>query len=558
MDSEELQYAQLKGKIEPIQARTGLPESAAFLAWFLENVYRLDETDARDAICDHSNDKGIDGIYVDHNNEEVHFLQAKIRQNSNGAVGDVGPKNLMASVQQFGTVFNVEEILAGNADGELKRLVVRIKLPEMIAAGYQLVGVYVSNELPNDDSVAYQALTPAVRIFHRNEIAVRVVDVDVSESRKDSFTFDTSYVDPMKMQVGSGSEATSMYVFPAKALQLVHMDGIADQSLFRANVRYKLGNTAVNKSIKRSVASANEHSNFVLFHNGITILCEHAESTEPGALTIHGYSVVNGAQSLTTFYNSKAKLSDDLRVLVRVVELQDEQLARTITENSNNQNAIKPRDLRSNHAIMVRLQQEMSDRGGPYFFEIKRGEVAPLGADVITNDEVGRALLAFDIQEPWSAHQIYKVFDEKYAEIFGRPEVSADRIVFIYRLVGTIQQAIPSVQNKPMSSYTLTRYFLLYILSRILRGHETSKALVSDPSLLDEAGLRKFLDTCLSILQTVVVDLNYEAKDVEFDYKSVLKSPKQSTELSNAILASYEKDVVRRKAESFDDWQASS
>lgn len=57
--------------------------------WFLEDVYRLDETDARDAVCDHSNDKGIDGIYVDHNNEEVHFLQAKIRQSNTGKIGDV-------------------------------------------------------------------------------------------------------------------------------------------------------------------------------------------------------------------------------------------------------------------------------------------------------------------------------------------------------------------------------------------------------------------------------------------------------------------------------------
>ena len=59
---------------------------------------------------------------------------------------------------------------------------------------------------------------------------------------------------------------------------------------------------------------------------------------------------------------------------------------------------------------------------GGFFFEIKRGEKAPAGKTVIPNDEVGRALLSFDIQEPWSAHQIYKVFDDKYAEIFGGPQ----------------------------------------------------------------------------------------------------------------------------------------
>jgi hypothetical protein len=41
----------------------------------LENVYRLDEVEARDAVCDNTLDKGVDGIYVDHNDQEVHFLQ---------------------------------------------------------------------------------------------------------------------------------------------------------------------------------------------------------------------------------------------------------------------------------------------------------------------------------------------------------------------------------------------------------------------------------------------------------------------------------------------------
>src|SRR4051794_23611913 len=152
MKASELQYATLSKLIAPIVDRTGLPESAAFLVWFLENVYRLEETDARDAVCDHPNDKGIDGIYIDHNNEEIHFLQAKIRQSMNGRVGDVGPKNLMASVGQFDSSDKIAAILVGNADDELKRLITRIQLAEMVDQGYSLIGVYVSNEVSNLDS----------------------------------------------------------------------------------------------------------------------------------------------------------------------------------------------------------------------------------------------------------------------------------------------------------------------------------------------------------------------------------------------------------------------
>jgi hypothetical protein len=555
MKPDDLKYKSLKKLIAPVEARTGLGESAAFLVWFLENVYRLDETEARDAVCDNTNDKGIDGIYVDHNNEEVHFFQAKIRQQDTGKVGDTGPKNLMGSVHQFKTASNVNKIAASNADAELKRVIARTQLADMVAENYSLIGVYVTNETHNVDSTHYERVTPDIRIFERNAIAPRVIDVDSTGGKKKEFVFDTSYVDPMEMTVGTGTNKSSMFVFPARALQLVHMDGIADGSLFRENVRYTLGNTAVNRAIRKTVAAKASHHNFVLFHNGIIVLCAKADASKPGELKVKKYSVVNGAQSLTSFYNDKAKLSDDLRVLVRVIEVQDEALSRTITENSNNQNAIKPRDLRSNHAIMLRLQAEMKKEfGKKYFFEIKRGESAPAGITVVTNDAVGRALLAFDVQEPWSAHQIYKIFDEKYAQIFGRPEVTATRAIFMHRLVAVVDAAMPKIKNRPMASYTLTRYFLLYVLSRIVQSSDAAKY-GADPSLLDGAAMNEFLDQCAEIMKTVVVDLNFESNSADFDYKSILKSPNQSADLANRMLATYEKDVARDKAATLDDWE---
>lgn len=264
--------------------------------------------------------------------------------------------------------------------------------------------------------------------------------------------------------------------------------------------------------------------------------------------------MVNGAQSLTTFFNTKAKLTSDLRVLVRVIVVSDEALARTITHNSNNQNAIRPRDLRSNDPIMTRLQKEMTASHPGYFFEVKRGETAPAGAQVIGNDLAGRALLAFDVLEPWSSHQIYKVFDEKYSEIFGRPEVTASRIVLIQRLIEETEARLTKLSNRAMASYGLTKYFLLYVLARILRGTPESAALVRKPDSLTSPQIDAFLARCGEILDTVVIDLNYEANADDFDYKSTLKAQSLSTALGDQIVSSYEKDVARSKAASFDGW----
>jgi hypothetical protein len=63
MQPNDLEYANLKKRIASYEIK-GRSESASFLNWFLENVYRLDDVAADDAICDQPNDKGIDAIYL--------------------------------------------------------------------------------------------------------------------------------------------------------------------------------------------------------------------------------------------------------------------------------------------------------------------------------------------------------------------------------------------------------------------------------------------------------------------------------------------------------------
>ena len=99
----------------PAYTRKGLTESAAFLNWFLENIFRLDDTTAQDSICDSPNDKGIDGIYVDRAEEEVLFFQSKLRQNANATLGDTDLKEFVGSLSQFNSPSKIDSVLSGNA-----------------------------------------------------------------------------------------------------------------------------------------------------------------------------------------------------------------------------------------------------------------------------------------------------------------------------------------------------------------------------------------------------------------------------------------------------------
>ncbi|NJL55365.1 hypothetical protein HC928_09400 [bacterium] len=122
-----------------------------------------------------------------------------------------------------------------------------------------------------------------------------------------------------------------------RASDLLKMEGIADQSLFDWNVRQALGRTDVNKDIEKSVRSQDEHKNFVLYHNGLTVLCESLKFDKEN-LIINAYSVVNGCQSLTTLYQNQSYISDDLIILTRFIQVApDSDLATKITNRTNNQ-----------------------------------------------------------------------------------------------------------------------------------------------------------------------------------------------------------------------------
>lgn len=550
MQPEDLQYASLKKRIARYEAK-GRSESAAFLNWFLENVYRLDDVAADDAICDKPNDKGIDAIYIDHNSEEIHFLQSKIRQNPAATVGDVALKNLAGSLAQFETPEAVDALLKSEANALLKTIVEKSDLKNLIGAGYQPVGFFVTNESLDKAANEYLSINKAITVYDRDRIAKETIDIERDGGIKESFSFEVDYVAPLKFEVGS--EATA-YLFPALASELVRLKGISDGTLFSQNVRLSLGSTPVNRAIALSIQDKTEHRYFPLFHNGIILLCGEAK-LERGRLEIKDYVVVNGAQSLSTFFKNEGSISKDLRILVKVIALRDAGLAQKITLNSNNQNAIKPRDLRSNHDIMLRLKEEFNESGEAYYFEIKRGEESPQGKTIIPNDIAGRMLLAFDLYEPNSCHQLYRVFDEKYADIFGRKEVDCYRVIFLWKVIEIIESVLPHIDNKPFANYGLTKYFLLYVVSKILDGGRKDRAIVANPrKYWGSQDLSTLYGKIEGLLKGLVVDLNYEVKEIGdvFDYKADLKSPTSVEALGNKLIRDYEKDVKRDKAVAFD------
>lgn len=232
------------------------------------------------------------------------------------------------------------------------------------------------------------------------------------------------------------------------------------------------------------------------------MLCEKVASQD-GRLRVEGYTVVNGCQSLTTLFENRQKISSELRVLARLIQLSPEgELAAKITRHSNNQNAINARDLQSNSTIQRRLQSEFAElSGGEVGYEIKRGEQIDLPL-VIANDEAARIVLAFDLEQPWTCHQTYKLFDELHSDIFGRPEVNASRIRALYAIYETVVASLPNLRDTLTGGYRLTRFFLLYLLRKALETDTRGKEFVRFPQAFvsEPKGIQRIEKTTKAIL----------------------------------------------------------
>ncbi len=131
--------------------------------------------------------------------------------------------------------------------------------------------------------------------------------------------------------------------------------------------------------------------------------------------------------------------------------------------------------------------------------------------------------MSFDLKEPWGTHRKYQVFEEKYADLFARPEVSADRIVLCQVIIEAILDTLINIENKLFAKYGLTKHLLLYIIRSIIEQDSLSKDLLSNPALFvrnfDE---RTHFKKCIRrIIDDVIIDINAEIRELgdDFDYR---------------------------------------
>jgi hypothetical protein len=269
---------------------------------------------------------------------------------------------------------------------------------------------------------------------------------------------------------------------------------------------------------------------------------------------------VNGCQSLTGLYDNRDSLTPELRILTKFIQIAPESpLARKITDHTNNQNGTSHRDLQSNSLLQTRLQTEIKiNYGNEFHYRIKRGEHPEWPAEkVIENELAARMLLAFDLKEPWACHQTYKLFDELHAQIFGRQEVTGDRIIAVREIYEAAKARLAIMDNEMFSRYGLTRFLLLYLVREALQTDGTGNQLIMHPSeFLREANGRQRLSRAIGELaQTLVRLLDSEvsrrSNPDPIDFKRDLKSQNIVRSIRTTVIPNYQITIDSKLTPSF-------
>lgn len=482
-----------------------------FVAWYMRNIHLLDPLQARDSITDGANDKQIDAVYIDDDEQKVFIVQGKYYLGDRINAEPV--REVISSWTQLRDLVSLQE----DANDKLK-----IKLNEISKAineddynvCFELITTSEFTEDAQKDIAAFQA---TLSTEDASSYDAELVVVDRS-GLDDKYTQTMEKDNPslnhtINLEYGKylfttiGTTNVCLTAMPLK--ECVRFPGISNGSLFQKNVRQSLGiSNAVNKKIRKTI-TGDKCGDFFFFHNGITAICNKME-LEDGKLIVHGVSVVNGCQSLNTILSCSevVKKRDDAYVLFRFYEIPQKDRADSISINTNTQSAVKTRDLRSNDKRVMRLKKAYEQKYYPFgFFAAKRGDQLPADKKkdyFVELSYLGKYLIAWYSQRPNLSYGETKIFDKYFDTLFKKEYKPEDIYALNYwynKIMNVWTEENPySIHPTILTMKAYAPYHFLFTISSFVAKLNGRDTVPSPYQCLVAAQKHTMVDTIISIV----------------------------------------------------------
>ena len=379
-----------------------------------------------EGFVDGSRDGGIDFIYNDDDN--MYLLQGKSSESI--TIEDI--KNIFNKM-----IITIEKINKNNYSDLSDRLVSNyLNAYGSISEQKNIVLVLFTNSMLTDE--LKRKINELKELSEYDKYTIIVYDKNDIENKK-MINNEPDSVDEYRLQL---YDTKNLLKYTENGL-IVNVSANALKTLFKAkkgkglftyNLRDYVKQANVDNGINNTIK--NEPQNFWYYNNGITIGCE--DFTIDGSMIhLYNFSIINGAQTTTQIGESDIiRDGYDFPIVCKIVKpsislSKDSDFLMKISEASNSQKPIKPRDLKANFPEQKELQRRaIKNEGKELAIEIKRG-VRPSNYNSVEpwqrvkNELIGQLILSCLLQHPGDAKTSSSgIFDNKttYSMVFRRKQ----------------------------------------------------------------------------------------------------------------------------------------
>ncbi|MBK4348983.1 AIPR family protein [Lacisediminihabitans changchengi] len=416
---------------------------------------------ASSALTDHSNDKSCDLLWVDTASGRAVLAQGYFSQKYDRAQA---PANKAASLHQA-----VGWILGRNKQGIPDQLLSAAEelwtaLDENEVNSLEIWYCHNCPESANVGGEINSTVNTAKALLTQNwpSLAIDVSGREIGQTRLqemfEATQLEIAVQDEIRFSVPGGFEDSgddwSAFCTTISAEELKSMFAEHGNLLFALNVRDYLSLIRSDKNINHNMhrSIVDEPGRFFAYNNGLTILTSDwdykpGKAGKPGALSVQGVAVVNGAQTTGVIGNLQDNETHGLsqaRVLTRFVKSSNREVLESIIKYNNSQNQIEPSDFRSNDEIQDRLRREFGAIPDADYRGGRRGgetDIIVRPANLISTKTAAQALSCFHGEPTAAYHEIAKIWsnNDYYIRTFD-PSVTARHVLFCHSLIKAIEQ----------------------------------------------------------------------------------------------------------------------
>ena len=470
---------------------------------YLLNAYELTSEEISDQVLTDWNDQGIDFFYkTEDESPVVYVVQVKDDQEyAKSKQVDAITKmkkeiDFLLSRQRVSSDWSEKKKERYSDLKEIRNATFRIRYVLLLTGG-------ASANISTDDfsSDWFDEFERTLSVYDRNGIAELLERANSPRSLNTQLTLTLSKAGVQPESDGSpkflfGLITVSDYV---KATENLGTD------LFRLNPRLFLSSSSgPNLKMLETLNSPNDRKNFHLFNNGITAVCKKFEIAhgDVSKAKVEGLLVVNGCQTTETLWKwakniDNRESAQNTSVMIRVIEtVDDEDLARKISQTTNAQTSILSSDLVANDEYQTRVKTALESASiNPFFYENRRGSYKKLSATrketfkIGPQDQDGKGYRQISLREMAQALQsvtgmpeqakegisnLFKSDNTRYRTIFFDSWEHAEQVLLVadlFKFVGKKSLWIHERADElEVELASLGRFYITHLIYETWRG----------------------------------------------------------------------------------------